>query len=596
MATARWLRVDPLDLCSHRYGLGASVVFERAADWVGLAFSPVVPSTGEAHVEVRRIDAFAQARSIREKLFDREVVYLAPRFSALLQLKTYLVAYPEMRHTTCITPPSAIRAGLAQLSAPQLLDEARQRLSRRWPFASASLDLGRWARLVFVTGLIGLSLLAALWPLGWQSVLLPLVTVELLVPAAFKLVACIAGRTAAPRPEAPPIGDAELPVYSVLVPLRDEAQMVPLLRRMLGGLDYPAEKLDIKFVVEERSPATLTAVRQLLDDPRFEVVVVPEQQPLTKPKALDYALPFVRGTYVVVYDAEDIANPDQLRLAAAGFAADPGVDCLQAELVVDNARENLLTGLFAGEYAAQFGIVMPALARWNLPIPLGGTSNHFRTRALREVGSWDAFNVTEDADLGIRLARLRYRTEMLSSQTYEEAPVNLGAWMGQRTRWMKGWMQTLIVHNRDPRRLWQDLGWRNFIAFEIYIGSLIVSPLLHTAFLVSLGIDFARHSDPFAASDSMLPCWLAILLFGYAGSILVVVAGLLRLGQRRLLLLQLLLPAYWVLHAIATIRACIELLTRPHFWAKTTHGLTRLDRSFNAPATPLAPEFEDAGR
>jgi cellulose synthase/poly-beta-1,6-N-acetylglucosamine synthase-like glycosyltransferase len=346
-------------------------------------------------------------------------------------------------------------------------------------------------------------------------------------------------------------------------------------------------------VVEERSPATLAAVRELLDDPRFEVVVVPEQQPLTKPKALDYALPFVRGSYVVVYDAEDIANPDQLRLAAAGFAADPGVDCLQAELLVDNARENLLTGLFAGEYAAQFGIMMPALARWNLPMPLGGTSNHFRTRALREVGSWDAFNVTEDADLGVRLARLRYRTEMLNSQTYEEAPVKVGAWLGQRTRWTKGWMQTFIVHNRDPRRLWRDLGWRNFLAFEIYVGSLILSPLLHTTFLISVIIVLCRNAGSFGPPDPGFPYWLAILVFGYAGSIGVVAAGLLRLGQRRLLWLQLLLPAYWLLHTVATVRACVELLTRPHFWAKTTHGVTRLDRSFSQ--APSAPDNGDDG-
>lgn len=159
-------------------------------------------------------------------------------------------------------------------------------------------------------------------------------------------------------------------------------------------------------MVEAESRATIAAVEAILDEGHFELVAVPDGKPRTKPKALDYALPLVRGEHVVVFDAEDIPDPDQLRKAASAFFADPGIDCLQAELVVDNAAENLLTGLFAGEYAGQFGLLLPLLARWRLPMPLGGTSNHFRTQALRELGGWDAFNVTEDADLGVRLARL----------------------------------------------------------------------------------------------------------------------------------------------------------------------------------------------
>jgi cellulose synthase/poly-beta-1,6-N-acetylglucosamine synthase-like glycosyltransferase len=218
-------------------------------------------------------------------------------------------------------------------------------------------------------------------------------------------------------------------------------------------------------VAEQRSLETVRAVRAILGDPRFRLVEVPEGLPHTKPKVLDYALPLVRGTYVVVYDAEDVPDPDQLRLAASRFAADPGIACLQALLVPENGSENALTALFAGEYAGLFSRLLPALARWGLPVPLGGTSNHFRTEALRSPGGWDAFNVTEDADLGVRLARRGLRAETIESRTLEEAPLGYSAWMAQRTRWMKGWMQTFVVHNRAPLRFLREIGWRGFLGF-----------------------------------------------------------------------------------------------------------------------------------
>jgi cellulose synthase/poly-beta-1,6-N-acetylglucosamine synthase-like glycosyltransferase len=374
--------------------------------------------------------------------------------------------------------------------------------------------------------------------------------------------------------------------------LRDEAAMVPQLGRALRALDYPPEKLDIKFVVEAQSTATVEAAIKLLGDPRFELIAVPDAPPRTKPKALDYALPFVRGQYVVVYDAEDMPEPDQLRLAAARFAAEPDIDCLQAGLMIDNGDENATTSLFAGEYAGQFAVLMPALVRWGLPIPLGGTSNHFTARALREAGGWDAFNVTEDADLGVRLARLRYRTAMLPSCTYEEAPIGLGAWLNQRTRWMKGWMQTFIVHNRRPGRLRADLGWRSFLGLELWLGSLILSPLLHTVFVASILVEvLATGEPPFTPFDLRAGLALAIFVLGYGGSFAVTFVGLRRTGQRHLLLIQVLLPLYWMLHSVATLRAAWQLVRRPHFWAKTPHGVTRIDRRRRF-ASGLAPGFD----
>lgn len=332
-------------------------------------------------------------------------------------------------------------------------------------------------------------------------------------------------------------------------------------------------------MVEERSLETIAAVRDILADPRFRLVVVPDGPPRTKPKAVNYALPLARGEHLVIYDAEDVPEPGQLRLAASLFAADAGLACLQAELVPDNADENSLTALFAGEYAGLFGRLLPLLARWDLPVPLGGTSNHFRTDVLREIGGWDSYNVTEDADLGVRLRRRGLSAEPFASRTYEEAPPDLLVWMKQRTRWMKGWMQTYVVHSLDGRNLLRDFGWRVLAGFHVLIGGMILTAILHTVFL---GVVLAEvlFEGPAAFLPNDAGDWISILVLaiGYGGAGAIVISGLLHIRAPWLIWAQLLLPAYWLLHSIAAIRAVYELVEKPTYWAKTEHGLTRQAR------------------
>lgn len=576
VAEAQALGVDPIDYCAHRFRLGDKA-YERAAHWAGFGYWPSVPRRLEARDQIAKLEHLAGARTVRGRVLDRPVTFCAPRLPELLRLTTTRLSKPDIARHLCIVPPRAIRAHLALKHADELLAEARQRLTRRWPFASADVDLPAPIRIGFVALFLAVVAGIAVAPFYSSALLLPFVAILLGVPACLRLAAVFA--PADPPPAVPLLGDSELPIYTILIPLRDEAQMVPLLRRAMVGLDYPPEKLDIKFVVEERSPETVAAVAAILDDPRFELVRVPDSAPRTKPKALNYALPLARGKHIVVYDAEDIPERGQLRLAASHFAADPSLDCVQAELVVDNAEENWITALFAGEYAGLFGLLLPFFGRWRLPMPLGGTSNHFRTAALRELGHWDAFNVTEDADLGVRLSRLRYHTNMLASETNEEAPISLNAWMVQRTRWIKGFMQTFIVHNRNARLFLADIGWRNFLFFEIYVGSLIASSLLHTVFLASFAVRGALGHWP-RLSDPVELGYMAVLVLGYAGSIALVLAGLARRRAWHLLPQQLMLPFYWVMHSVAALRAAYQLLTRPYFWGKTTHGRTRRHRSF----------------
>ncbi|WP_417310743.1 glycosyltransferase family 2 protein [Devosia sp.] len=581
---AAGLRVDPLDYCAHRFGLTEAQVLEHAADWCGLVFATHIPTTRDGSPLVDRIERLGETRMVRARLFDREIVYSAPRFADLLQFADHVRRHPEFRRQICLVPLGAIQSELARASATELLDASRQRLVRRWPQATGGIDAPYAARRGFVIGLVALLCFATIAPWVATPLYLPVAAALLLMPALLRLWAALRPE---PRDRPPPrLTDAQLPVYSLLVPLHDEARVVPQLVAALRAIDYPPEKLDVHFVVEAASVATVAAVAAELHDPRFSMVLVPDALPRTKPKALNFALPLIRGTYVAVYDAEDIPDPPQLRLAASRFAQHPEIACLQAELVLDNADENSLTALFAGEYAGQFGLLLPLLADLDLPMPLGGTSNHLRVSALRRIGGWDPFNVTEDADLGVRLARLGLKTATLASQTGEEAPIGLRAWLHQRTRWIKGWMQTLIVHNRHPQALLRDLGWWRFIGFELYVGSMVLSAPLHSLFALSLGLAAALG----AWRNPQFWDWttIAILTIGYAAPLVLTFAGLRRLKRRDLWRAQLLLPAYWVLHSLAAILAVRELLARPHFWAKTAHGRTRQTRSLAADSSGQA--------
>jgi cellulose synthase/poly-beta-1,6-N-acetylglucosamine synthase-like glycosyltransferase len=226
--------------------------------------------------------------------------------------------------------------------------------------------------------------------------------------------------------------------------------------------DYPRDRLDIKLVLEADDTETIAAAEQCGGG--LEIVRVPDHGPRTKPKAANYALSFARGEYLVIYDAEDRPEPDQLLKAVAAFRAAPRrIACLQARLNFYNADHNWITRMFALDYALWFDVLLPGLDRIGVPMPLGGTSNHFRTQILRDIGGWDAFNVTEDADIGIRLSQLGFGVSMIASTTYEEAPIALGPWLRQRSRWLKGYMQTWLVHMRDPLRLLRSAGPGGFL-------------------------------------------------------------------------------------------------------------------------------------
>lgn len=373
-----------------------------------------------------------------------------------------------------------------------------------------------------------------------------------------------------------PGGELELPRYAVLVPLYDEAAGIPSLLAALDALDYPRDRLDILLVVEVADRATQRAIRAETLPPHMRLVVVPDGSPRTKPRAINHALGETDGVYVVVFDAEDVPEPDQLRRALGVLRADRRVGCVQACLNTYNAETNWLTRQFTVEYTALFDHLLPALARFGFVVPLGGTSNHFPRRVLDELNGWDPYNVTEDADLGVRLARAGYRVATLSSTTWEEAPERFRTWLGQRTRWLKGWMQTWLVHSRSPRRLIRELGWKRGIGLQVMFTAFVVPPLAHPwAFLLLLSqLGAGPSAGPEAGWLDAALWWVSVtnIVGGYAAAAVLGAIAVRRRGWPQLAWHALMVPVYWLAVSLAAYRALAQLLSAPHFWEKTQHG------------------------
>ncbi len=311
---------------------------------------------------------------------------------------------------------------------------------------SANRPLVFWQRWALITVTLALCLGLFSFPRTTLSILLAVFALPFLCVVVLRFSALVflltSRRTLC---DAPPLADDVLPSYSILVPLYEEAEIVPDLIAALQALDYPRDKLDIQLIVESADPKTYAAVFEAELADHMRVNVVATSPPQTKPHALNHALKSARGEIVVVYDAEDMPDTYQLRQAAAILATNERVGCVQSCLNIYNPRESFLTRQFTIEYTALFDCLLPTLRRLGFPVPLGGTSNHFPRHVLNEVGGWDAYNVTEDADLGICLARANYHVEILRSTTWEEAPATFAIWLRQRTRWLKGWIQTNTI-------------------------------------------------------------------------------------------------------------------------------------------------------
>ena len=483
------------------------------------------------------------------------------------------------------TATARIRTALEQMFSESLVEEARSHLRDTQPAFSAYKRLSQSQAVSFsliagASGVLALVRPEAAW-IAANLVFLGLFAPSILIRLyAFSTFRTISARSAASR-AAPPQNREVWPFYTILVALYRERLVLPQLTRALSALDYPSERLDIKLILEEDDEETCKALSAIPLPDHFHVLTAPACAPRTKPKALNYGLAFALGEYVAIYDAEDIPDADQLKKAARIFrTTPPEIACLQARLTVYNGSRNWLTRQFDLEYAMHFRAILPALERLGWPLPLGGTSNHFRIRALRQVGGWDPYNVTEDADLGLRLARFGYKSCVIDSDTHEESTANLRDWRRQRARWLKGFMQTLLVLTRDPVRSAKRVGPAKFAGACLFLSGSLISSFAFPLAAGVLTLRLALDSDGAGELSALLVANVTAFGLGATSTLalgLRVFAARSDKRKKGRVTTVMTAPAYRFYAVTATVLACRDFLLRPHHWRKTPHtGLTLL--------------------
>lgn len=390
----------------------------------------------------------------------------------------------------------------------------------------------------------------------------------------------------------------EWPRYTIFCPLYKESAVVPQFVQAMSNLDYPKDKLEVQLLLEEDDEETIQNIKKMDLPKYFTILVVPHSMPKTKPKACNYGLQKATGKYAVIYDAEDIPDPLQLKKAVVAFeSAGPNVGCIQAKLNYYNWNQNLLTRLFTLEYSLWFNLVLTGLHAVKAPIPLGGTSNHFRVSDLRSLEGWDPFNVTEDADLGMRIVKRGLQTAILDSYTMEEANSHFGGWLKQRSRWIKGYMQTYLVHMRRPHHLVRHRS-RHLPMFQLVVGGKIASMLINPI-LWALTIAYFAAPDrvaSFIESLYIAPIFymgIVALVFGNFLYAYFYMVGAARQQKPELIIFSFFVPLYWLMMSWAALLAARDLLIRPFHWHKTKHGLHLASKKYKA-KEKLRPEPEVA--
>ena len=475
-----------------------------------------------------------------------------------------------------LAPERDIHAALLGRRQTALIRKAETRV--RADESCRTRDAGRLSRLALgAMGLLAAGLMAA--PTLVFALLFGWAVLTLTLGTGLKFAAFCAEMIAQKRLKrqvpAPSPAIARLPIVSIMVPMFKERDIAARLVRRLSRLSYPRELLDILLVVEEEDATTRAALAGARLPRWMRVVTVPAGPIKTKPRALNFALSFCRGSIVGVYDAEDAPEPDQIHTVVRRFhERGPEVACLQGILDYYNPRTNWLSRCFTIEYAAWFRAMLPGLARLGLVVPLGGTTLFFRRAALEHLGGWDAHNVTEDADLGIRLARYGYRTELVATVTGEEANCRALPWVRQRSRWLKGYAMTWGVHMRDPVQLWRDLGAWRFLGFQVlFLGSLsqyLLAPVLWSFWAIALGF---WHPIQAVIGPSALQLLGAAFVVTELVNIVVGLWAVRGREHRHLMAWVPTLHFYFPLGALAGWKAIYEVIVLPFYWDKTAHGV-----------------------
>lgn len=462
------------------------------------------------------------------------------------------------------------------------LDDAVNGLARGNPLASAAVAFVPWQKYTALTIAAITAVCAVLAPIDTLLTITVVCTFGYIAMMCDRLLLFTRGLDASAivtvtDEQARAIPDDELPLYTILVPAYDEPEVVGDLIAAMSSLDYPPEKLQVLLLLEEDDDVTIAAAKKSGVSKIVDVVLVPASDPRTKPKACNYGLHFATGEIITIFDAEDLPEILQLRRVVAAFRRLPDtVACVQAKLAFHNGSQNLLTGWFTADYALWFGYLLPGLMKSTSPIPLGGTSNHLRGEVIKEVGAWDGFNVTEDADLGVRIAASGYSTAVLDSTTLEEANSDAINWIRQRSRWYKGYLQTWLVHMRRPLQTFRAVGFVGTYRFTLLLAGTPITACINMIFWFTTAAWILGQPALIAA---LFPTYiyyfsLMSLIIGNVATIYMYLIASRESNNAYLLVPSLTMPLYWLMMSVAAIKGCWQLVRNPSYWEKTFHGLS----------------------
>ncbi|QNJ94589.1 glycosyltransferase [Mycolicibacterium fluoranthenivorans] len=477
--------------------------------------------------------------------------------------------------------PFPVDIGLTEEHRRFALDRAINGLRDEHPMQSASRAVWGWQKPTLLTA-VGVTLIFAIvLPMQTAVALIGLCTFGYVLTMTDRILIFREGLASKPititDEQARAMPDEDLPRYTILVPAYNEPEVVGDLIGAMSAIEYPEHKLQVLLLLEEDDDVTIAAARACGESEVITILLVPPADPRTKPKACNYGLCFATGSIVTIYDAEDLPEPLQLRRVVAAFASLPDdIACVQAKLEYHNGHQNILTGWFTAEYGLWFGYLLPGMMRSTSPIPLGGTSNHLRREVLDEIGAWDPFNVTEDADLGLRIDASGYHTAVIDSATQEEAnsdPIN---WIRQRSRWYKGYLQTWLVHIRNPLQLYRVLGPRSFLRFNLVLAGTPIIAVLNLVFWLITVLWFLGQPEVVGAVFPPIVYFPALiaLVFGNAATIYMNLIALREDDRSDLLLAALTVPAFWLMMSIAAAKGVYQIIRNPSYWEKTFHGLS----------------------
>ena len=566
-------------------------------------YGAVVADFGTHPADVRLVDAFGADECLRRGVLPwrrvgNTVLIASCRPEQFEDLRPHLTAlFGPVR--MAVTSETALHEALLQSRQRTLAKAAETRVAAHE--SCRELDISRLTR---VMSAIGVAFIAAtiIFPHAMFLVLVCWAILVLVITSALKLAAAVAQARRSQKRQLTFSTQREaqrLPTVSVMVPLFHEREIAARLIKRLSKLTYPRELLDICLVVEEDDIITQEAVARTNLPRWMRMIVVPRGGVKTKPRALNFALDFCRGSIIGIYDAEDAPEPNQIHKVAHHFSqAAKDVACVQGILDFYNARANWLARCFTVEYASWFRIILPGYERLGFVVPLGGTTLFFRREAIEKLGGWDAHNVTEDADLGIRLARHGYRTELIRTVTDEEANCRFWPWVKQRSRWLKGYAMTWAVHMRNPRKLLADLGWWKFFGVQaLFFGTLsnfVLAPLLWTFWSMPLGLHHPLQD--FVPNGTFLALGALFLM----SAVITVAICMLATSTPKHKGMWKWVPTlhfYYPLGTLAAIKGLWEVITRPYYWDKTAHGLSEVEApQIDEFATQDTPKVAPASR